>query len=84
VARAKSAAGDRDVCVFGASTAAQCLEAGLIDELLVQVAPLLLGEGVRLFECGAARPVRLEKLAASESGPLTNLRFRVLQEPAQN
>jgi dihydrofolate reductase len=77
VARAKEAAGDRDVVVLGANVARQCVEAGLLDEILVHVAPVLLGDGVRFFERDGGEPVRLEKLATSESGQLTDLRFRV-------
>jgi dihydrofolate reductase len=74
VARAKDAAGDRNVGILGSSVARQCLDAGLLDEVLVHVAPIVLGDGVRFLE-GA--PTRLEKIGVSESGPLTDLRFRI-------
>ena len=47
---AKDAAGDGDVVILGANIARQCLENGLLDEIIVHVAPVLLGDGVRLFE----------------------------------
>jgi dihydrofolate reductase len=50
VAAAKAAAGDKYVNVLSASTAKQCLDAGALDEILVLIAPVLLGDGVRLFE----------------------------------
>lgn len=50
VAAAKSAAGDNYVNVLGANTAAQCLDTGVLDEILVFTAPVLLGDGVRLFD----------------------------------
>jgi dihydrofolate reductase len=50
VAAAKAAAGDKYVNVLGASTAQQCLDAGVLDEILVCIAPVLLGDGVRLFD----------------------------------
>ena len=78
VAKAKQAAGDQNVGILGASIAHQCLDAGLLDEILVQVAPVLLGDGVRLFQRANGRHVRLEKTAVAESGQLTDLTFRVL------
>ncbi|HEV7363269.1 MAG TPA: dihydrofolate reductase family protein, partial [Solirubrobacteraceae bacterium] len=78
VAQAKAAAGEKNVVIFGANTAAQCLDAGLLDEILVHIAPVLLGDGVRLFSRSGAPPVRLEKTRANDSGQLTDLRFRVL------
>ena len=71
VAIAQRAAGDRYVNVLGANVAAQCLEAGLLDEVLVFVAPVLLGDGTRLFDHPGGRHVRLE--------PLSDLWFRVLR-----
>src|SRR3954471_1269660 len=47
---AKEAAGDRNVVVLGANIARQCLERGLLDEIIIHVAPVLIGGGVRLFE----------------------------------
>jgi len=79
VARAKEAAGEKDVVVLGASVARQCVEAGLLDEILVHVAPVLLGDGVRFFERDGGERVKLEKLAVTESGQLTDLRFRVVK-----
>ena len=63
VAEARAAAGDRYVNVLGANVARQCIEAGLLDELLVFVAPVLLGDGVPLFENPGGTRVRLEPLA---------------------
>lgn len=83
VARAKEAAGGKGVGILGADIARQCLEAGQLDELLVHVAPLLLGDGVRLFQRPGGTPVRLEKTAETDSGQLSTLRFRVLQERSQ-
>ncbi|EOD64745.1 dihydrofolate reductase family protein [Amycolatopsis vancoresmycina] len=63
VAAAKAAAGDKYVNVLGADVARQCLDAGLLDEILALPVPVLLGGGVRMFD----RPgpaVELEPLAA--------------------
>lgn len=78
VAAAKAAAGDGYVNVLGADVARQCVEAGLLDELLVLVAPVLLGDGVRLFEHPGGTNVKLERLRATAAAQSTNLWFRVL------
>jgi dihydrofolate reductase len=59
---AKEAAGDSYVNVLGANVAKQCLEAGLLDEILVIVAPVLLGDGTRLFEHSGGTNVALERI----------------------
>jgi dihydrofolate reductase len=68
VTRASEAARGKNVVIFGANTAQQCLEAGLLDEIVIHLAPVLLGEGVRLY--GPGPQVELE-------GPITDLRFPV-------
>jgi len=61
----------------GADTIDQALAAGLVDELQLHVAPVLLGGGTRLFEgLGAERP-RLELAAVRESPYVSHLRYRV-------
>ena len=70
VARAQEAAGDRYVNVLGADVARQCLEAGLLDEVLVLLAPVLLGDGTRLFDHPGGTQVRLEPLDPHDTGPL--------------
>jgi dihydrofolate reductase len=78
VATAREAAGDRNLEIFGANVAAQCLDDGLIDEIVVHVAPVLLGDGVRLYgEAGSRARVDLELIDRAESGELQSLRFRV-------
>ncbi|MFC5748040.1 dihydrofolate reductase family protein [Actinomadura rugatobispora] len=62
VAKAKEAAGDRYVNILGANVAKQCIEAGLLDEVLVFIAPVLLGDGVQLFNNPGGERVRLEPL----------------------
>src|SRR5262245_5566338 len=58
VARAREAAGGKDVGLFGADLARQSLERGLLDEIIVDLAPVLLGDGVRLFAVPGGRRVR--------------------------
>jgi dihydrofolate reductase len=77
VEQAKAAAGDKDVAIAGgASIAQQCLRAGLLDELQLHVAPMLLGGGVRLFEDGPGTD--LEPTRVIESPGVTHLRYRVV------
>jgi dihydrofolate reductase len=78
VARAKAAAGKKAVQVVGgASVVQQLLQASLVDELHVDVMPVLLGAGLRLFENTALERIQLEKIDVQETGPRTTLRFRV-------
>jgi dihydrofolate reductase len=77
VASARVAASGKDVGIFGAQTARQCLDAGLLDELVVHVAPVLLGNGVRLYGGPGFGRVELERVGATLSPQLADLRFRV-------
>ena len=71
-------AGERKVHVGGgARTLQQYLAAGLVDELSVHLAPVLLGAGVRLFEELGARLPRLEQIQVRESSYAVHLRYRV-------
>ena len=77
VSAAKAAAGDRYVNVLGASTARQCLEAGVLDEILVCIAPVLLGDGVRLFDHPGGSTVKLERMSLTKAPSAANLWLRV-------
>jgi dihydrofolate reductase len=74
---AREAADGGDVVVLGANIARQCLEAGLLDEIIIHVAPVLLGEGVRLFDRSGREPVRLEWISSVAEGETTVLRYSV-------
>jgi len=76
VAMAKEAADGKYVNILGADVARQCLAAGVLDEILVFIAPVLLGDGTRLFEEAGGTNVRLEPINAGKLGP-TTLWFRV-------
>src|SRR3954466_13177265 len=79
VAPASAAAGDKAVTVVGgADLNRQLLAAGLADELRVDIMPMLLGGGRRLFD-GLAPGVRLEKIGVEDVGARTSLHFRVLR-----
>lgn len=73
----KAAAGDKYVAILGASTAKQVLEAGMLDEILVHIAPVLLGDGVRLFNQPGGTNVKLEQISITQSPKVTNLWLRV-------
>lgn len=78
VSIARESAGGKYVNVLGADVARQCIEAGLLDEILVLVAPILLGDGVRLFERPGGTHIRLEPIDASRTGPLSHW-YRVIR-----
>jgi dihydrofolate reductase len=77
LAVAQAAAGDKDVGIFGADLTRQCLQAGLLDEIVIHLVPVLLGGGVRLFGGDDDRQIELERLSLGEAEWLTDLRFRV-------
>lgn len=79
IRQAKQAAGSRDVVVCTASILQQCLNAGLMDEIHIDVAPLLLGKGVRLFDHLNIKPIELERLRAIAAPGVTHLGFRVVK-----
>ncbi|CCH21447.1 dihydrofolate reductase family protein [Micromonospora lupini] len=59
VAQARAAAGEKYVNILGADVAKQCLRAGLLDEILILFAPVLLGDGVPIFDDPGGERVRL-------------------------
>jgi dihydrofolate reductase len=81
IAQAKAAAGDKDVTIIGAaSTARQTLRAGLADELHIDIMPVLLCGGLRMFENMDMESIRLERLKVVElPGGRTHLEFRIVK-----
>jgi dihydrofolate reductase len=75
---ARNEAGDKDVGMAGASPAQQALAAGLADELHIHVAPLLLGDGVRLFD-HIGKDIALELIGTVETPEAVHLRYSVLR-----
>lgn len=76
VATALSAAGEKNLEILGADVASQCLQRGLVDEMLVYVLPLLLGDGIP-FSAPRLTRIGLEPIESRRSGDATILRFRV-------
>jgi dihydrofolate reductase len=77
IATARHAAAGKDVIVLGANLAAQCLRAGLLDEIVIHLIPVLLGAGVRLIDMPNLEPIALERKLVATSGQITDLRFAV-------
>jgi dihydrofolate reductase len=76
----RAAAGDEDVRIAGGANVVQhFIEAGLLDELQIHLAPVLLGDGVRLFDRTGQEPVELEGTRVIDSPMVTHLRFRVVK-----
>jgi len=80
IAQAKKATGTKDVQIVGdAGTIQQCLQAGLCDELHLDIVPVLLGEGLRLFENIDTAKVKLEKIRVEDTTPFrTSLVLKVV------
>ena len=79
IRQARAVAKGKDIKLGGASPGQQALKAGLCDEILVHLAPYLLGGGVRLLD-HVGGPLRLEKILVSDGPHATHLRYRVLKE----
>ena len=79
MAKAQELAGEKNVALHGASSVQQALKAGLVDEFHLSIAPVLLGEGVRLFDHLGSQPIHLERLRTIETPGATHLSFRVVK-----
>jgi dihydrofolate reductase len=79
IAQAQAAAGGKNVSVNAASLAQQALKAGLLDDIQIDLVPLMLGGGVRFWEDIGGKPVSLEQLEPVVGTGVTHLRYRVLK-----
>jgi dihydrofolate reductase len=79
VAQARQAAGDLNVAISSASIAKQCIKAGLLDEIVLSLTPVLLGGGVQVFEDLGKMPLELEPLAVVQGLGVTHLKYRVVK-----
>jgi dihydrofolate reductase len=77
VATALEAAGGKNLEILGADVARQCLRRGLVDEILVYLLPVLLGDGVRFYSSQELARIDLEPLDSTRAGAVTILRFGV-------
>ena len=79
IEKAREIADGKNIGVGGADVMRQCLKLGLLDEIHIDLVPVLLGQGVRLFEFIGIEPVELERVAVSGSPSVTHLTFRVVK-----
>lgn len=77
VALASEVAGDRIVGVAGPDVARQCLDLGLLDEIRIELVPVLLGQGVPFFDRAAHPPVMFDNPEVIEGDRVTHLRYRL-------
>jgi len=79
VEQAKAVAGDKGVGVGAASIVQQCIKAGLLDEIHLDLVPVLLGGGVSLFDHLGIGPIDLECMRVIEGTGVTHLTYRVIK-----
>jgi len=79
IEQAKKIAGNKTVAVGSGTTTQQCLLARLLDEIHIDLVPVLLGDGIRLFDHLGAVPVELESTSVIEAPGVTHLTFRVVK-----
>ncbi len=79
VAQAREIAGEKYVALHGGSAVQQALRAGLVEEFHLNIAHLLLGEGVRLFDHLGDTPIHLECTRTLETPGATHLSFRIVK-----
>ncbi|MFF4617575.1 dihydrofolate reductase family protein [Nonomuraea jabiensis] len=70
------AAGGKNLEVFSPTIGRQLLELGLIDEIDLHIAPVLLGQGIRLFDNPGGEPIRLHRLGQGDPASVVNVRYR--------
>ena len=80
IRQAKAVAGEKNVVVETPSMMQQCLKAGLLDEMHVDLVPVLLGSGTRLFDdLESIAPLELESIRVIEAPGVTHLAYRVIK-----
>jgi len=77
--QARAATGDKNVEIMGANAQQQFLKAGLIDEISVDIVPVILSEGVRLFDHLEGRHIRLKQIKSAAGGQVTHLTYAVIK-----
>ena len=82
ITQARRLAGERDVCIASASIAAQALDAGLIDEVIISLVPVMLGQGIPYFGGLAKGPHRFDDPVVIAGRRATHLRYAVRRADA--
>ncbi len=78
--QAKKVAGDKDVVICTANILQQAIKAGLVDEIYVDLAPILIGDGVSLFDHLGTGPIDLECIRVIQTKDVTHLAYRVIKK----
>jgi dihydrofolate reductase len=76
-----AAAGGKNLEVFSPTIGRQLLELGLIDEIDLHIAPILLGHGIRLYDNPGSAPIRLHRVGEGDPTSAVNVRYRPPQPP---
>ncbi|HEY0736706.1 MAG TPA: dihydrofolate reductase family protein [Herpetosiphonaceae bacterium] len=79
IAQAQAVAGSKDVGVDGANVAQQAIKAGLVDEIFIDLVPILLGAGIHFFDNLGPTPIELEQTRVVEGAGVTHLHFRIVK-----
>ena len=80
IAQAKEIAGDKNVAVAGPNVIQQCLNLGLMDEIVVSLVPVLIGEGIPFFGKLVNPPVKLDGPRVTEGEGVTHLYYAVRKD----
>src|SRR5260370_5209417 len=83
IAAARQIAGDKDVSIASASIAAQALDLGLVDEVIISLVPVLMGKGIPYFANLARAPHRFDAPVIIPGSRVTHLRYAVRRTAAQ-
>lgn len=75
---AKAAAGNKNVTTGGADIPKQLIQAGLLDEMMISVVPILLGSGTPLFDNVTRQLMELERISVIEAPGVTHIRYKVV------
>ncbi len=79
IEKAKQAADGKNVLVGGSQIVQQCIKAGLLDEINIDLVPILLGDGIRLFDKLGSEPFELAIMQVLEAPGVTHLKYRVVK-----
>lgn len=77
--QAQAAAGDKNVVISSANIAQQCIQAGLLDEIHLDLVPFVLGAGVPLFANLGVTPIELEVLRVVPTPHVTHIAYRIVK-----
>jgi len=78
IEKAKKTAGEKNVAILGHSVGQQCLETGLVDEVVIHMFPVILGNGLRFIDNLNTLPIELERIEIVSTTQVTSMRFRVI------